>query len=319
MDKYIFESRLSPGDIVMLTAAVRDLHRAYPGRFITDVRSSCPDLWKNNPYLTPLESSAPGVRSISCHYPLIHRSNREPYHFVHGFIEHLNQELGLCARPTEFKGDLHLSEEEQGRPSPVHQRLGQKVPYWLIAAGGKYDYTLKWWHRRRWQEVVDQLEGRVQFVQVGEPGHYHPPLRGVLDWRGKTSLRELILLVYHADGILCPVTLLMHLAAAVPLPPGRSRLRGCVVVAGGREPAHWEQYPGHQFHHTIGQLDCCADGGCWKSRTVALGDGSELDRPEALCVDVTSSGLARCMDLISSAEVANSVLRSHSSYSFKLP
>ncbi len=310
MDKWIFENRLSPGDIVMLTAAVRDLHRTYPGRFATDVRTSCPDLWSNNPHLTPLDSSDVGVRTMSCHYPLIHQSNREPYHFIHGFIQHLNQELGLAVRPTEFKGDLHLSEEEKQRASSVHQRLGQKVPYWLIAAGGKYDFTLKWWHRRRWQEVVDQLQGRVQFVQVGEPGHYHPPLRGVLDWRGKTSLRELILLVYHADGILCPVTLLMHLAAAVPLPPGRSRLRGCVVVAGGREPAHWEQYPGHQFHHTIGQLDCCATGGCWKSRTVPLGDGSELDRPEALCVDVTPSGLARCMDLISSAEIANTVLRS---------
>lgn len=301
----------------MLTAAVRDLHRAYPGRFITDVRTSCPDLWKNNPYLTPLEPAAPGVRSIACHYPLIHRSNSEPYHFIHGYIEHLNQELGLCVRPTEFKGDLHLSEEERERPSLVHQRVGRKVPYWLIAAGGKYDFTLKWWHRRRWQEVVDQLEGRIQFVQIGETGHYHPPLRGVLDWRGKSSLRELILLVYHSAGVLCSVTLLMHLAAAVPLPPGRSRLRSCVVVAGGREPAHWEQYPGHQFHHTIGQLDCCADGGCWKSRTVPLGDGSELDHPEAMCVDVTPSGLARCMDLISSAEVANSVLRSHSSSSFK--
>jgi len=319
MDKYIFESRLSPGDIVMLTAAVRDLHRSYPGRFQTDVRSSCPDLWTNNPHLTPLDPSEPGVRWIPCHYPLIHRSNQEPYHFIHGFIEHLNQELGLNIRPTEFRGDLHLSGEERERSSPIHQHLASRSPYWLIAAGGKYDYTLKWWHRRRWQEVVDQLEGQVQFVQVGEPGHYHPPLRGVLDWRGKTSLRELILLVYHAEGILCPVTLLMHLAAAVPLPPGRSRLRGCVVVAGGREPAHWEQYPGHQFHHTIGQLDCCATGGCWKSRTVPLGDGSELDRPEALCVDVTPFGLARCMDMISSAEIADSVLRYCRSSSPKLP
>jgi len=116
-------------------------------------------------------------------------------------------------------------------------------------------------------------------------------------------LRDLIRLVYYADGILCPVTLHMHLAAAVPLPPGRKRLRSCVVIAGGREPAHWEQYPGHHYLHTIGALECCATGGCWKSRTVPLGDGSKLDHPEALCRDVTSNGLPLCMEMITSRQV----------------
>jgi len=288
----------------MLTAAVRDLHRAYPGAFLTDVRTSCPALWENNPHLTPLNQDDPEVRSMVCHYPLIQRCNNAPYHFIHGFIEFLNDDLGLRIRPTDFKGDVHLTEEEKSRPSQAEEVLGKSTPYWIIAAGGKYDYTIKWWHRRRWQEVVDHLRGRLLFVQVGEKGHYHPPLKGVLDLRGKTTLRELIRLVYHAEGIVCPVTLLMHLAAAVPLPPGRRRLRNCIVIAGGREPAHWEQYPGHHFLHTIGQLECCATGGCWKSRTLPLGDGSPLDNPESLCRDVTEAGLPRCMENISSDRVS---------------
>jgi ADP-heptose:LPS heptosyltransferase len=299
MEKWILENWLSPGDVVMLTAAVRDLHRAYPGRFLTDVRTACPGLWQHNPHLTPLKPKARGVRSLVCHYPLIHTSNTAPYHFIHGFIEYLNQELGLQIRPTEFRGDIHLSQQEQQSPGPVEQRLGTPRPYWLIAAGGKYDYTVKWWHRRRWQQVVDHFRDRLLFVQVGEKGNYHPPLEGVLDFRGKTSLRDLIRLVHHADGVLCPVTLHMHLAAAVPLPASRKRLRHCIVVAGGREPAHWEQYPGHHFLHTIGQLDCCATGGCWKARTVALGDGSPLDKPESLCRHVTRQGMPKCMEMIS--------------------
>ena len=55
MRKLILSNYQSPGDFVMLTAAVRDLHLRYPGEFLTDVRSPCPQLWKNNPYLTPLE------------------------------------------------------------------------------------------------------------------------------------------------------------------------------------------------------------------------------------------------------------------------
>jgi ADP-heptose:LPS heptosyltransferase len=303
MEKWIFENWLSPGDIVMLTAAIRDLHRAYPGRFITDVRTSCPALWEYNPWLTPLKKEDADVRSMVCNYPLIHQSNTGPYHFIHGFLEYLNDQLGLRIRVTEFKGDIHLSDEEKAQPGPVEAALGEPKPYWIIAAGGKYDYTIKWWHRRRWQEVVNHFRGKLLFVQVGEKGHYHPPLKNVLDLRGKTTLRDLIRLVYHADGILCPVTLHMHLAAAVPLPPGRKRLRSCVVVAGGREPAHWEQYPGHHFLHTIGALECCATGGCWKARTVPLGDGSKLDSVDSLCQQVTPKGLPVCMSLVSSAKV----------------
>jgi ADP-heptose:LPS heptosyltransferase len=307
MEKWIFENWLSPGDIVMLTAAIRDLHRAYPGRFLTDVRTSCPALWEHNPWLTPLKKDDPDVRSVLCHYPLIHQCNTAPYHFIHGFIEYLNDQLGLRVRPTEFKGDIHLSTEEKEQPGPVQVALGEPRPYWIVAAGGKYDYTIKWWHRRRWQEVVDHFKGKLLFVQVGEKGHYHPPLKNVLDFRGKTSLRDLIRLVYHADGILCPVTLHMHLAAAVPLPPGRKRLRSCVVIAGGREPAHWEQYPGHHFLHTIGALDCCATGGCWKARTLPLGDGSKLDSVDSLCQRVTTDGLPLCMNLVRSADVIEAI------------
>ena len=47
----------------------------------------------------------------------------------------------------------------------------------------------------------------------------------MIDLVGKTSLRELIRLIYRADGVLCPVTLAMHLAAAVET-RAAARLRG---------------------------------------------------------------------------------------------
>src|SRR3974390_3523179 len=131
MEKWIFENWLSPGAVVMLTAAVRDLHRTYPGRFLTDVRTSCPSLWEHNPHLTPLKPKAPGVRSLRCHYPLIHKSNTAPYHFIHGFIEFLNDQLGLKIRPTEFKGDIHLSEQEKRGPGPTEEVQDDRRPYWI--------------------------------------------------------------------------------------------------------------------------------------------------------------------------------------------
>jgi hypothetical protein len=306
MTKLILLNNQSPGDVVMLTAAVRDLHRCYPGQFVTDVRTHCMELWDNNPNLTPLEITDPDVRIVDCRYPLFNKSNQMAVHFLQGFVDDLNSKLGLQIKTTEFKGDIHLSDDEKQRRSRVEELTGSDRPYWLIAAGGKFDITIKWWHFRRWQAVVDHWRDRVQFVQVGLEGHYHPPLKGVLDLRGKTSLHELILLVYHAQGILCPVTLLMHLAAAVETKPGRPTGRACVVVAGGREAPHWAAYPTHQFIHTVGTLPCCADGGCWKVRTVALGDGDYRDEERHLCVNVVN-GLPRCMDMITPEHVVRSM------------
>jgi ADP-heptose:LPS heptosyltransferase len=306
MRKLILRSDLALGDVVLMTAAVRDLHLCYPGAFLTDVRTPCGTLWNHNPYLCHLNENEPEVETLGLDLPLIDWSNRVPYHVLEGFIDNLNQQLGLHVRCTEFKGDIHLSAAEKRAPSPVHLLAGRKIPFWLIFAGGRHEITIKWWDHARYQEVVDHFRGRIQFVQAGSASDHHPKLSGTIDLRGKSSVRELLQLVYHSQGILCGVTGPMHLAAAVERKPGVAGVRPCVVVAGGRESAHWEAYPGHQFLHTIGALPCCASGGCWKMRTVPLGDGSPKDVSSELCVNV-KHGLPSCMDMVSAATVIQSV------------
>src|SRR6185369_3933223 len=143
MRKLILQSFLAPGDIVMLTAAVRDLHRCYPKKFITDVRTRCPELWENNPNVTRLSETDPEVEVIECKYPLIDRCNRVPYHCLHGYIEFLNSRLGLSIKPTAFKGDIYLSELEKSWYSQVYEVTRKNIPFWIVVAGGKYDVTIK--------------------------------------------------------------------------------------------------------------------------------------------------------------------------------
>lgn len=311
MRKLILKNFLSPGDIIMLTAAVRDLHLTYPGEFLTDVRTPCPALWENNPYITALEESDPAVEAIHCEYPLIHQSNTLPYHFIHAFRLFLNDKLGLQIQPHAFKGDIHLSDEEKGWMSQVEEIEGLGTRFWIIVSGGKHDFTAKWWDPARCQQVIDHFQGTIQFVQCGEASHHHPPLKGVLDLRGKTDLRQMVRLMYHSDGVICPVTMFMHLAAAVENKGGRPMNRPCVVVAGGREPAQWEAYPHHQYLHTNGCLPCCDNGGCWKSRVVPLGDGDEKDR--SLCERPVESSfgsgvvLPRCLDMVRSQDVNEAI------------
>lgn len=304
--KLILRNPWSPGDVVMLTAAVRDLHRRHPGAFLTDVRTACPDLWTHNPHLTPLDENRRDVEVIDCEYPLIHECNTQPTHCLNGFVEFLADRLKVPCRLTACRGDIHLSAAEKSLPSQVRRLTGHDLPFWILVAGGKYDYTIKWWDPARYQEVVDHFRGRLLFAQVGQRGHHHPRLHGVVDLRGRTTLRQLVRLVHHSSGVVCPVTSLMHLAAAVETRAGRQPLRPCVVVAGGREPPHWEAYPGHQFIHTVGMLPCCAQSGCWRARTTARGDGDERDAPDRLCINVAGT-LPRCMDLISSGEVIRRV------------
>lgn len=311
MRRVIFQSFQSPGDVLMLTAAIRDLHAACPREFVTDVRTSADALWTGNPWITRLEPGRPGVEVLDMHYPLIHTSDRRPVHFLQGYHDYLEQQFGRRIPVTQFRGDIHLTPGEKQSPPD----LGVKLPerFWIIMAGGKYDFTAKWWNPASYQAVVDHFRGRIAFLQCGEAGHWHPPLQNVIPLVGRTTLRQFVQLMHHADGVVCPVTFAMHLAAAVETKTGRPALRPCVVIAGGREPPHWEAYPGHQFLHTVGQLPCCATGGCWKSRCQPVGDGDAKDqrdlceRPVQVRPDLR---IPYCMDSITPQDVIRKIEQS---------
>lgn len=72
MRRLILRSFQSSGDVVMLTAAVRDLLVAHPGQFQVDVRTSADAIWQINPRLAPLSERDPRVETIDMHYPLFH-------------------------------------------------------------------------------------------------------------------------------------------------------------------------------------------------------------------------------------------------------
>ncbi len=307
--KLLLKNFQSPGDILMLTAAVRDLHRNHPGRFLTDVDTSCGHLWENNPYITKLNRDDPSVEIINCEYPLIHKSNQAPYHFIHGFAQDLSQKLKVPIQLTEFKGDIHISQDEQSWMSQI-QEMGVNKPYWVLVAGGKYDYTAKWWNPDYYQEVVDKLVGKVLFVQTGEKDHFHKPLKNVINLVGKTDLRQLVRLIYNSVGVLSGITFAMHAAAAIPVRAGMPENRACVVVAGAREPTQWEAYPNHRFLSNTGALPCCKQGGCWKSRCQLVGDGDKKDF-EGLCeapIQITNDlRIPKCMHMIKPDDVVKAV------------
>lgn len=337
MQDLLITQQRAPGDAVVLTGLVRDLALAHPGLFRVHVDTRGMEVWHNSPHAAPagprlLHGAADcrrycaedgdGIRRG------IHASQREPVHYLAWHHRLFAERLGLAVPVAVPRPDVHLTEDERTRPFP-----GLPRRYWVIAAGGKADATVKIWPRGYWQELVHRLAERgIACVQVGRtrssmpPAHIHFPLEGVYSTLDRAPIRELIRIIHHADGVVCGVTLMHHLAAALERP--------CVVLGGGREAAHWEAYardnpglPGaehlkvsQRFLHTHGLLDCRPDlrgggrpdGGCWKNWTTALdmrADGK--DEPQKLCRYPEHAGphsCPRCMAMITPQLVESSVL-----------
>ena len=289
----------------MLTACVRDLKKSHPDYQI-NVCTSAQELWQNNPYLDLSVTRQNADKVINMHYPLIHSSMQGQYHFVHGFRLYAEEQLGIRIPAGEFCVDVHLSEQEKNDPY-ITNIVGNE-PFWIVDAGGKSDFTCKVWEFARFQEVVNQTRDRIRWVQIGAGNHNHKPLENVINLVGKTSHRQLVSLMWRCSGVLTPVSYPMHLST-MQWKDHPNEHRPCVVVAGSREPAQWEQYGTHQYIHNCGILPCSKAGACWKSRIEKLNDGSRQDL--SLCIGPvkTPSGqtIPKCLDLITVDEVVRRI------------
>ena len=258
-----------------------------------DVRTTAEEIWENNPHLTSMRES--DCQKLDAQYNHISKSNGSAYGFYHSFHFDMEEKLGIKVPATLGKGDIHLSDQEK-QSKPIVEK-----PYVIIDAGHKMDFTAKHWGSANYQSVVDRCPD-VQFIQIGTLGanHYHKALVGknIISMVGKTTIRELILLVYHSALVISPISFPLHLSQAVPFDPRYGR-RPCICLYGGREPQEWLAMPSTQILHSNGLLSCNMKGGCWKSRTVPLHDGDAKDK--SLCLHPVQCGsemIPQCMSLI---------------------
>lgn len=296
----LLRTPFSLGDAVVLTAAIRDLHAAFPGEFSTGVESGHPDVFLANPYVTEV---GPEAQVVDCGKVTLDRSGRKGHHYLQAYVDLFNRRLGTSIRLTEPRGNLHLSRLERRWYSEIYNFCGRELPYWVVCSGGKFDIPVKWWSQERFQAVVDRFRGKIQFVQTGAFGHHHPPLDGVIDLRGQTTTRDLINLLFHADGVLCGVTSLMHIAAAVP--PRAGSRPAAVIVASGREPVSWERYPEHEFVTAAEGMACSP---CWRNRIAILPDGPKENRASLRCPYVERE-LPACLNRVTSDQIVERIER----------
>jgi len=254
--KIILRQGQSPGDVLTFTRAVGDLKASYPNYQI-DVRSPCSEIWENNPHLTSLKENDPKVEIFTIGYDEINQSGWNGLHFSDAFRHDLEKQLKIPIKKTGIKPELYISDEEKSWYGKPHCEFGWDGPYWVLNAGRKPDNELKQYHR--WQEFADlfnkTFKGVVKLVQVGHPDHIHPKLNGVLNLIGKTNLREMIRLIYWAQGTIGPLSLQFVISAAFE--------QSAVCLAAGKEGVRWHLYPQMRYIYTNGALECCPWDGCW--------------------------------------------------------
>lgn len=289
--KVIFKQWQAPGDLMMLTVAIRDLHKMYPGLIQTDVLCCYPEVFFNNPYITyfPKDGSVP-IQELD--YAAA-RDKLAPlgYHFSSVFIYLFNELYDLKLIKTSMRPDIYLTPDEKS--GIILDRLGIKKPYWIINSGVKVDIPVKGYPPAQWQKVIDILvDAGLNLYQVGSNKDIHHTHKRIRSLVGLTeNLRDYFSLVYHSQGCINHVTMQMHLAAAFHKP--------CVVVAGGREDCRWETYPDHRYINSIGLFDCCREKGCWIST---------IDKCK---YPWKGSPYATCLAMIEPDRIANEVLNYH--------
>lgn len=293
----------SPGDLVLMTGVVRALHEAHPRRYRTLVESRFPEVWANNPNMTP---EADLIQPQRVEWDWLNYGPPHDRHLSHVWRDDLARLLGVDIPMPDVSGSVYLSEAERAWPTDL---LGPGPrPFVLVNSGVKADMPAKGWGRGRYQAVVDRLRGDVEFVQIGAATDQHAPLSGAFDLLGRTSIRDLIRLVYWSDLVLCPITFVMHLAAAVPTRDGG--LRPCVTIAGGLEPPVWIMYSGHTVLSAVGRLPCCRTTGCCKP---LMPPYPHPDNPPIrACERPVWTGqeyVGHCMDLIEVGTVVDAIRR----------
>lgn len=215
-----------------------------------------------------------------------------PIHFLESYTELLRREFGVPLTCLYNLPLLYLSEEEK--------ELKPAEPYWIITRpGAKRDYTVKRWSNAALQKVVDLLPDR-KWIQVGLAKHEHKALNGVVDMIGKTSIRELIVLAYHAQGIVTGESFLWHVGNALGIPT--------VCISSAWINKQWVTYPQGLLLNRQGCYPCCQSGPCLAERVAS--DGTSDSKNNRLCslpVLVDGEYIPQCTHDITPEEVVSAI------------
>jgi ADP-heptose:LPS heptosyltransferase len=241
---------LAPGDDLLCTPVLDAL--AATGTRPLWMMSNHPDLFRHNPsvaHVVPYDDgfawalSLLGIRRLRLRYhdndPIEDRAIAPPGHFIELMARRAGVEDAVRLAPR-----VYLDEAER-----AFGRFGDRqLAIQSSAQSARMKVGNKEWYPERFQEVVNALASEFTIVQLGLPSD--PLLAGVVDLRGKTTLRQAAGVLHNSAAFIGLAGFLMHMAKAVGT---RS-----AIVYGGRETPAASGYADNVNLFTA--LDCAP---CW--------------------------------------------------------
>ena len=240
------------GDDLLCTAVARELKKREAGKLV--MFSNHGSLFEHNPDIAAVYNLG---------YPTIGRRRYAGYNCIIPQFSKYNPEsdkdsfqkehvITTMCRFTGITGGIEL------RPyltlTPKERLKGSLFERQVVIqsaglASGPGRMKNKEWFPERFQEVADLLKEEVQLVQLGTESD--PLIKGALDLRGKTSLRESAAILAASQLFIGIVGFPMHLARAVDC---RS-----VILFGGREDPSVTGYSCNE--NLVGAMPCAP---CWQ-------------------------------------------------------
>jgi hypothetical protein len=210
------------GDELMFTAIAAAARAA--GKPI-DVLVSHPELWRDNH-----DPASQQIGLHRWHYTSLRK-------LIPTEVVHLAYENGNHKHiAVQMAAHVGITLSPDWRPvfsvHPVPVREPRLIVLQNSCRGAHSGCTTKEWPVGRWQELATRLSRDFDLVQVGTPKD--PPLSGVRDLRGRTSLHDAARTLARATVFVGLESGLMHLAAATVTP--------AVIIYGGRTRPHETGY-----------------------------------------------------------------------------
>jgi ADP-heptose:LPS heptosyltransferase len=289
--------RRGPGDTIAATAFIRDYMQQFPDSRLSIDGTLADEIFQYGPYVLEKALDAEVVE-IDYKNEVDRSCTDHTARYMLAAHDAFFENTGIRVTCTSPKPHLELSDDERV-PEFDH-------PYVVIASGVKLDIPTKRYPPDLWQRIAD-LGARngwrlkqVGLIHDGRFPHIQTSLAGADNLLGKTSIRRLIRLIKHAQGVICHVSLPFMIASAFNVP--------CVVIGGGREDPWFFEGMGAEYLHTIGSLPCCAEHGCRTMFPIPAHEGPH--HPGSICTDPVVSGgswVGRCMTMITPEAVVASL------------
>ncbi len=255
------------GDELLLTAVARELKRRSPNLRIWQVSHGA-ELLDHNPNYSRIFNWN--------HWPLRYsnllnnrRCKIDGYAtaVIQGELyvpptEHIiaimSRKAGITGQ-VSIKPDVFLSEAEKRKGTFAKGAIVVHYPGEKTYAHMRKN---KLWDFRKFQKVVKMVaEGNIEgkkypVIQLGSPGD--PLLGGIIDLRGRTTLRESAAILYNCETFLGHVGFLMHLARAVDC--------RAAIIYGGHEHSFQSGYVANE--NLESNVECAP---CWRLNTCDYG------------------------------------------------